>query len=63
MPGRNARNLGTARAVAHDQIFGKDAQPLHRLHQPERVEHVKHVGAELNACTDFAKRVRLLEHH
>ena len=59
---RDARHLVAGDGVAHDQALGQERHGAHGIRESHPVEHLEHVGAELDAGADLAEFRRLLEH-
>jgi hypothetical protein len=62
LAGRNARDHAAIDPVVHHHRLRPQRFRKHRIRDAEPVEHPEHVGAELNAVTDDAEFLGLLQH-
>ena len=62
LPERNLLDEVAALVEAEMLRRGRDRGPAERGLEPERVQHARGVGADLDSGADLAERRRLLEH-
>jgi hypothetical protein len=59
---RRARQHARSPRAHHPQLLRRDRAALKSLAQPERDQHARGIGRELNAGADLREVLRLLEH-